>query len=148
MNDNNLDRPKEIFFNYCSSKFQMMRDGFLSEYDKFNISEEQEEKWLTELIQRELNRLDINNTDTLFPLWHILQSNCTPSYIDNIIDFIETNLGKAQTKDNLTKFISKTVETIDRIDEGCKHKPLLIGKYKQRIEKLNKQLVQTDNNIK
>lgn len=136
MTSDNLARPKEIFFNYSSSKFQMMRDGAFGEYNQYQVTEEQENKWLTELIDQELNKLDINNKDTLFPLWYILETNCLPSYLDNIIDFIEKNRNKAEDKIKLISFIGKTIDAIDRIEEAGKNKMLLLGQYRKRIELL------------
>ncbi|MXV52363.1 hypothetical protein GS399_15420 [Pedobacter sp. HMF7647] len=83
-------RAKEIFFTYSSSKFQMMRDGFSGEYYTFNVTTELEGQWLHELIQQELNKLDINNADSLFPLWYILETNCSIKYLKDIVEFIET----------------------------------------------------------
>ncbi|HAY35227.1 MAG TPA: hypothetical protein DCY06_13945 [Bacteroidetes bacterium] len=114
----------------------MMRDGVFGEYKQYSVTKEQEQKWLTELIDQELNKLDINNKDTLFPLWYILETNCLPFYLDKIIDFIDENKSKAKDKFELLAFISKTMDTIDRIEEVGKGKMLLVGQYRKRIELL------------
>jgi|SRR5687768_10433685 len=136
MRTDDLARPKELFFNYSSSKFQMMRDGVFGEYDRYQVTEEQEEKWLTELIDQELGKLDINNKDTLFPLWYILETNCLPAYLDHIIDFIEINKAKADDEVKILSFISKTMDTIDRIEVAGKSKMLLVERYRKRLELL------------
>ena len=134
MTNQDLERPKELYFEYSGSKYQMMRDGVIDEYRQYAVTDGQEKAWLTELIEKELKQLDINNKETLFPLWYILQTHCISSYVDKIIDFIDKNKDKAEDAAKLLSFIGKTSEVIDRIDENCKSSMMLTGRCKRRIE--------------
>lgn len=130
---------KEIYFKYCGSKFQMMRDGVNHEYIQYQISEAQEKEWLIELIEKNIDQLNINNKDSLYPLWYIIVTHCASTYIERIIDFIYANKNKAENKVTLTSFISKTEEIINRIDKACSHIPLYLNSYRKRIELLKQE---------
>ncbi len=134
--EDNIDRAKKIFFDYGTSKFQIMRDGLISEYSSYNISVEQERIWTQELVQKEFNKLNINDPETLFPLWYILQTNCLDNYIEKIIEFIRVNQTVANSTDSLKQFIVKTYDVIEKIEDGCKHRPVLVGHYKQKLDDL------------
>jgi hypothetical protein len=112
-------RAKEIFFTYSSSKFQMMRDGFSEEYYLYQVPIDIEKQWLIELIKRELHKLNINNSDSLFPITYIFETNCNIEYIKDIIDFIENNLDKVENQLNLLKFTQRVLENIDRLQSNC-----------------------------
>lgn len=128
-------RAKEIFFTYSSSKFQMMRDGFSAEYSSCHVPEELESQWLIELIKQELNKLDINNPENLFPLWYILETNCKSEYLTDIIDFAENNINKAESELNLLRFTQKISETIDRLQSSCsKSNPFELERFRRRIK--------------
>ncbi len=86
-----LNRAKEIYFQYSSSKFQLMRDNLFEENSTFNISESQEKVWLEEMINNEINKLSIDNSNTLFPLWYIIQTNCCGSIYFQLIDWFVDN---------------------------------------------------------
>ncbi|MCF6142520.1 hypothetical protein L1S34_14605 [Flavobacterium sp. K77] len=135
-------RAKEIFFTYTSSKFQMMRDGFSTEYYSYKISEDLEAEWLIELINRELNKLDINNVHSLFPLWYILESNCNIEYFKDIIKFVENNKHKVESELNLLKFTQKILETFDRIESSCNIiSSYELDKYRGKVNLIRKDLI-------
>lgn len=134
--DTNFTKAKELFFNYGSSKFQMLRDGFYNEYIGYGISKEQEEQWLTELIVQELRKLDINNAFTLFPLWYILESNLLHEPINRILDFTENNMSEIENIDNALQFLERISNTIERISEGRKSENLNLSRYINRLELL------------
>lgn len=133
-------RAKEIFFRYSSSKFQMMRDGFSAEYYSFQVPDDLEAKWLIELIKQELHKLDINNVDTLFPLWYILETNCSIDYLQDIVDFIENNSNKVDDEFKLLIFTQKVLETIDRIASSCsKISSYELDKYRKKLKVIRKE---------
>jgi hypothetical protein len=133
-------RAKEIFFTYSSSKFQMMRDGFSGEYYSYEVSPELEEQWLNELITQELDKLDINNPDSLFPLWYILETNCNSRCFNDIIKFIENHTKEALNELNFLKFTAKVLNAIDRLQSSCSkiNSPELNG-YRRKIRALRKE---------
>jgi hypothetical protein len=135
----NSQTAKEIFFQYSGSKFQMMRDGIYEDYIKYNISQQQEEDWLNQLLEGNIIQLDINNTATLFPMWYTILSHCKSLFIGKIIDFIYTNKHKAENKGKLIAFIAKTEEVIDRMNESCSHIQLSLSHFKNRIDSLKKE---------
>lgn len=130
-----FSRAKEIYFTYSGSKFQMMRDGVSAEYHSYQVPDELEKEWLVELIKRELDRLDINNADSLFPLWYVIETNCKSEYVENIIEFIEINKTGVQSELNLARFAQKVLVTIDRLESSCDVvNRSTLNKYRKRIE--------------
>lgn len=119
-----MNRAKEIYFQYSSSKFQMMRDGLFEEYSTFNISESQEKVWLEEMINNEVNNLSIENTNTLFPLWYIIETNCYVSIYFQLIDWFVDNKNnyselaqnhfKLELNRKITNYVRSCNESVER----------------------------------
>jgi len=121
-----MNRAKEIYFQYSSSKFQMMRDGLFEEYSTFNISESQEKVWLEEMINNEINKLSLENSNTLFPLWYIIETNCYVSIYFRLIDwFVDnknnySNFAQNQFKFELKRLIENYVRSCNESAERNK----------------------------
>ncbi len=107
-----MQRAKEIFDNYAGSKFQMMRDDIITEYQKYNVSPKLEKHWLEELVELEFNKLDINDFNSFFPLWYIIEYHSLVNRIKDVRDFIVSNVNKSQSKDNLNLFIDKVISIL------------------------------------
>ncbi len=129
-------RAKEIYFQYDGNKFQMMRDGVNEEYLQYKIPDFQEKEWLKELINKKINQLDINNKDSLFPLWYIILNNCEPSYIQDLINFISTNKSKVKTPELFLAFTAKAEDIIERFEDNCKDSSFNMSRYKKQIKLL------------
>jgi len=129
-NAQEIGRAKELYFEYSSSKYQVMRSGFSQEYYSYNISKEQEKLWLEELIKQEIGKLDINNAETLFPLSYILKINDDAHYIyfKDIISFIKRNETNQSSKTNFPIFTQKVLDILEFISED---KP----EYKKDLKK-------------
>jgi len=140
MDINKEKRAKEIYLQYSGSKFQMMRDGIYDEYAQSQISENQEKVWLKELIHENIDKLDINNKDSLFPLWYIIMIKCEITYIDNIIDYTFANKTKSKDTNSLLTFISKIEDIIERIETSCGGSSKLLSEYKMKIGLLKNEI--------
>jgi hypothetical protein len=84
-----IAKAKKIFFDFGTSKFQMMRESVLEEYQSYGITDEQEKEWLMELLEKELNRFDINDNNSFFPLWFIIETNCNTEYLQKLLTLID-----------------------------------------------------------
>jgi HEAT repeat protein len=52
-----VDKAKKLFFDYLGSKFGMVHDGILAEYEQYGVSPVQEDAWRGELIAHWISRL-------------------------------------------------------------------------------------------
>jgi hypothetical protein len=138
MDNKGFSRAKEIYFTYASSKFQMMRDGLLHEYSQYDVSRDLEEEWLTELLHKEINKLNINDSESLFPLWYIIEINCKIDYLEKLIEYAEKNRDKARDENHLKAFVQKISETIAKIAVNCQGKPEVLSQLRKRINFLIK----------
>ena len=109
---------KEIFEKYSGSKFQMMRDGVLSEYKTFKISKKVEDIWLKKIISSQFNQLDITSIDTFFPLWYIIQHHGITEYFDNLEEFIMSNSIDQQSRNGAQLFIDKIISVLKIMSEN------------------------------
>lgn len=130
------NRAKEIYFQYEGNKFQMMRDGIIDEYRQYNVSDDKEKEWLEELIQKNINQLNINNKDSLFPLWHILLSHCELSYLEDIFIFISRNENKSNNPEMFISFVAKFEDVINRIEISCQESSFPIDTLRKKIRVL------------
>ena len=85
-------KAKQIFIQFSSSKFQMAREDVLEEYQSYEITEEQEKEWLTELLDKEINKFDINDYNSFFPLWFLIETNCNTEYLQQLLTLIENKI--------------------------------------------------------
>jgi hypothetical protein len=106
---------KELYQRYQGSKFQMMRDGFYQEYLTYNISTEEEDKWLKELVMTNVDKLDINDIDSFSELGLLLRFN--PSIVNfcivHIVQFLEKNEKAANDKFSFLRFSQKVISIVD-----------------------------------
>lgn len=107
-----MTKAKEIFDNYAGSKFQMMREGVIKEYEQYNVSPELESQWLNELVEIEFKKLDINDFNTFFPLSYIIQHHTLTDQISRVRGFIAENMEKAQSADTVNLFINKVISIL------------------------------------
>jgi hypothetical protein len=61
MTDENLQRAKEIFFQYACNHFFLDREVDAEEYKKFDISNEQENKWTREYVSHWISELSVDD---------------------------------------------------------------------------------------
>jgi hypothetical protein len=61
MTDENLQRAKEIFFQYSCNHFFLDRDVDAEEYKKFDVSNEQENKWIREYVSHWISKLSVDD---------------------------------------------------------------------------------------
>jgi hypothetical protein len=62
--DKSLEKAKKIFFDFACRKFLMARDGVLEKYEKFGITEAQEQAWHNEYVSYWVSQL---STEDLMP---------------------------------------------------------------------------------
>jgi hypothetical protein len=134
------NKAKEIFNKYSGSKFQMMRDGVLTEYDKYEITIETEKTWLSELISKEFNQLDINSIDTFFPLWYIIQHHALTNHFDRISDFIISNSKNEESINGAELFIDKVLNVLGNWNTDTKEKLDFVLKETRRFKKLRENI--------
>lgn len=77
----NLERAKQIYFDYVCSYFFMSRDGILEEYNSFGISKKQELKWRKEFVDLWSNQLSLENFDAINKLSHASAYEAIPSIL-------------------------------------------------------------------
>ncbi|MDR2010289.1 MAG: hypothetical protein LBQ22_07390 [Bacteroidales bacterium] len=108
-------KAKELYQRYQGSKFQMMRDGFYQEYLTYNVSKEEEDKWLEELVIININNLNINDIDSFSELGLLLRFNLSIVNfgIVHIMRFLEENEKMANDKFSFLKFSQKVISIID-----------------------------------
>ncbi len=134
-----MERAKEIFFNYSGSKFQMMRDGLVREYESYEISSELEKKWLEELIENEFKKLDFNSLNSFFPLWYILQTNQLFEYYDRLEKFIWNGFENTQNYTKSLMFVEKILNILNNINPDNIEKIIYeITRFKELKKKLEK----------
>jgi hypothetical protein len=68
MSDDNLQRAKEIFFQYSCNHFHLDREVDAEEYKKFDISNEQEKKWTHEYISYWISKLSDDDFQAMYNL--------------------------------------------------------------------------------
>lgn len=85
-------KAKKIFFDFGTSKFQMMREGTLEEYQSYGITDKQEKEWIAELLDRELNKFDINDYNSFSLLWFIIETNCNAEYLEKLVNLIDNKI--------------------------------------------------------
>jgi len=61
MTDENLQRAKEIFFQYACNHFFLDREVDAEEYKKFDVSNEQENKWTREYVSHWISKLSADD---------------------------------------------------------------------------------------
>lgn len=61
MTENDLRRAKEIFFQYACNHFFLDREVDVDEYKKFDISNEQENKWTREYVSHWISQLSVDD---------------------------------------------------------------------------------------
>lgn len=134
------NKAKEIFNRYSGSKFQMMRDGVLIEYEKYEITIETEKTWLSELISKEFNQLYINSIDTFFPLWYIIQHHALTNHFDRISDFIISNSKNEESINGAKLFIDKVLNVLGNWNTDTKEKLDFVLKETRRFKKLRENI--------
>lgn len=87
-----LNKAKELFISYGTNKFQMSREGVYDEYRSYGITKEQENEWLTELLEEEIAEFDINDYHSFYLLLYVIQTNCNKEYLQKVLDHINANL--------------------------------------------------------
>jgi hypothetical protein len=68
----NIENAKKIFFDFACSYYYMQHDGVYEEYEKYNISEEQEKDWRKEYIDLWISKLSVDDT---LPLRRLTDAN-------------------------------------------------------------------------
>ena len=78
MNDENLQRAKEIFFRYSCNHSHLDWGNDVDEYNKFGISREQENKWFLEYISVWISKLSIHDLEAVHHLSHLHAEDSLP----------------------------------------------------------------------
>jgi hypothetical protein len=140
MIDNDLQRAKEIFFQYACNHFHLDREVDAEEYKKFDISNEQEKTWTREYVAHWISQLSVDDLRAL---------NCLrDSYAEEALPemFRMSTLGDSFTKLSFAN-------TIWDIAHGGMMSPILRERARQKAVSLWQSLLDnpiefTDNHRK
>ena len=99
-------KAKKLFFHYNGSKFHMDREGDYTEYSKYNVNEENEKKWMEELIQIKFKQYKETSD---FRDLYVLTNNERYDLLEKIfeIEIKGTVLNKIVIMELLTEFLVK-----------------------------------------
>ena len=134
------NKAKEIFNRYSGSKFQMMRDGVLTEYEKYEIPNQTEKTWLAELVSKEFSQLNINSIDSFFPLWYIIQHHELNNHFDRISDFIILKSKSQESINGAKLFIDKVLNVLENWNTDSKEKLNFVLKESRRFKALREKI--------
>ena len=81
MVDENLQRAKEIFFQYACNHFYLNREVEAVEYKKFDISKEQEKIWCREYVSYWMSQLSLDDLRALNPLRYTYAEEALPELL-------------------------------------------------------------------
>jgi hypothetical protein len=123
MNNDSIIKAKELYFRYGGSSYQMYRDGVNKEYEAFKISKELEKIWLDELFENEFKRLDINDFNTAFPLWHIIETHCSFDNLQRFIDFVRTKINESNNQYYIHRFSYQIFSLLVNMSKSCNDFP-------------------------
>jgi len=134
------NRAKEIYSTYSGSKFQMMRDGVLKEYESLNIPLETENTWLQEIVSQEFSRLDIKSIDTFFPLWYIIEHHALSNCFDRLAYFIVSNSKDEESKNGAKLFLDKVLNILENWNTDTKDKLDFVFNERKRFKTLRENI--------
>lgn len=119
--NDDIHKAKKIYFDYAGSGFQMSREGVLPEYKKYNVSKEQEAKWLEELLENFFSQLDINDFNTAFPFWYIIETHNSIEYFQKFLDFLDLKYNHATNQYYLLRYGQTTFDLLERLSKSSEN---------------------------
>ncbi len=98
----------------------MMRDDVLTDYEKYRVTDEQERIWTEELLANRLEEVDINDYNSLFPLWYIIETNSHIEYLERLIELIENQLSNLTIQYSAVQFGQVIFDLLCKISKSRK----------------------------
>lgn len=92
-----INKAKQLYFEFYGNEFFMWKDGFLEEYKSYNIRQKQELIWRNELREKLYSQLEIKHESSFNGLHILINYFGDYDLLERVLDYISINYKEADS---------------------------------------------------